>query len=548
MTKRTRRNHAPAFKAKVALAALKGEKTLAELAPLYDVSPMAAGTLGTGNNGCLAPPPHPTWHKQCGNCRGGVMFFASIGKSSRFRLGGAASFRHTNRMNLPRYHWVALRTGLFLGVAGCAGYQAAPLDLHDPLQASVTDLRNQLPDGGSVPLNVPLSLPDVAALAVLNDPDLAAARAQRGVGEADLLSAGLPPDPSVSGGFAALISGPGSMPAISGGLAQDVSALVTYRVDVRAAKAGLAQVNAQILWQEWQVASQAEQLCITLDGDARTIATLQADHDSLAQVNSATQTQVAAHNLTVAAESVSMADLAAVDTALNAAMQARDQDRNQLDTLLGLRPGTDVAVVITPVRPLDAAAVERAMESLPERRPDLIALRFGYDQADAKLRGAILAQFLPVSLGASGGRDTSNVWSVGPQVSLTLPLFNRNRGGIAQAKATRAQLGAQFQASLASADAGVQALLARIAALQDESAAADAQAGAAAEIAARARSAFADGALDAGSAAGLETAAADRQREAIALHIQLMTARLSLETLAGIGLPPIASAPMEPAT
>ena len=39
MTKRTRRNHAPAFKAKVALAALKGEKTLAELAQLYDVHP-----------------------------------------------------------------------------------------------------------------------------------------------------------------------------------------------------------------------------------------------------------------------------------------------------------------------------------------------------------------------------------------------------------------------------------------------------------------------------------------------------------------------------
>jgi hypothetical protein len=32
MTKRPRRNHAPAFKAKVALAALKGEKTLIELA------------------------------------------------------------------------------------------------------------------------------------------------------------------------------------------------------------------------------------------------------------------------------------------------------------------------------------------------------------------------------------------------------------------------------------------------------------------------------------------------------------------------------------
>ena len=39
MAKRTRRNHAPGFKAKVAVAALKGEKTLAELAQLYDVHP-----------------------------------------------------------------------------------------------------------------------------------------------------------------------------------------------------------------------------------------------------------------------------------------------------------------------------------------------------------------------------------------------------------------------------------------------------------------------------------------------------------------------------
>jgi transposase-like protein len=39
MTKRPRQNHSPAFKAKVALAANKGEKTLAELAEQFDVHP-----------------------------------------------------------------------------------------------------------------------------------------------------------------------------------------------------------------------------------------------------------------------------------------------------------------------------------------------------------------------------------------------------------------------------------------------------------------------------------------------------------------------------
>ena len=39
MSRRPRRNHSPAFKAKVALAAIKGEKTLIELAQEFDVHP-----------------------------------------------------------------------------------------------------------------------------------------------------------------------------------------------------------------------------------------------------------------------------------------------------------------------------------------------------------------------------------------------------------------------------------------------------------------------------------------------------------------------------
>jgi transposase len=69
MSRRPRRNHTPAFKAKVALAAIKGEKTLGELAQLFDVHPNqittwkaqllegAAGVFGADAANTQAAPP-----------------------------------------------------------------------------------------------------------------------------------------------------------------------------------------------------------------------------------------------------------------------------------------------------------------------------------------------------------------------------------------------------------------------------------------------------------------------------------------------------------
>ena len=62
MTKRPRRNHSPAFKAKVALAAIKGEKTLAELAEQFDVHPNSRPgdrSFSKGLPGSLAPRRNP---------------------------------------------------------------------------------------------------------------------------------------------------------------------------------------------------------------------------------------------------------------------------------------------------------------------------------------------------------------------------------------------------------------------------------------------------------------------------------------------------------
>ena len=68
MTKRSRRTHTPAFKARVALAVLKGDRTLAELAQQFDVHANQISTWRTqllegaqgvfgGSASADAPPP-----------------------------------------------------------------------------------------------------------------------------------------------------------------------------------------------------------------------------------------------------------------------------------------------------------------------------------------------------------------------------------------------------------------------------------------------------------------------------------------------------------
>ena len=75
MTRRARRNHTPAFKAKVALAAIKGEKTLAELAQQYR---------------CSSEPDHGLEGAVAGGRGGGVRRRSAVGGGAGGGFEGAA--------------------------------------------------------------------------------------------------------------------------------------------------------------------------------------------------------------------------------------------------------------------------------------------------------------------------------------------------------------------------------------------------------------------------------------------------------------------------
>lgn len=331
-------------------------------------------------------------------------------------------------------------------LAGCATYSAKPLPEHDDLAAGIAP--------GAV---APLDMNAVATLAVLNNPDLQAARAKMHVAEAQAFAAGILPDPQVNLSFdhsqdRVTSAADPRFPeynAYGYGLAIDLRALLTHSSMRKSADASYRQSQADLLWQEWQTVAQARTLYVTqvIGADRRTFLTPAVDRYT--QAASHSQRAFAEGNVTLEQAATDESVLVAIRTQQGAAERNSLQAEQSLRALLGLRPD-----VMVPLQPLTApqiperAQVAAAQERLPQVRPDLRALQEGYRSQEANVRVAVLSQFPNITVGITRARDVSDVHTIGGAVSLTLPLFDRGRGEIAIQRATRAQLRAEYQARL----------------------------------------------------------------------------------------------------
>ncbi|MDE1918525.1 MAG: TolC family protein [Sphingomonadales bacterium] len=421
-------------------------------------------------------------------------------------------------------------------LAGCAHYTALPLPAHPSLAERV----EQLPQAPTTA--TPLSLSQVVALALANNPDLKAARLSDAVAHGATRQAGLLPNPQLSGAFLPLLSGVGSVPAWNIGLSQNIRAILTYRPHLRAAKDTQQQIAADIVWQEWQVAGQARQLAadIILGEQARpayaeTVALM-------AQRNVRLEQAMAHGNATLAALAPDRAALQMARSALETLDQRQLALRQQLNALLGLHPDARLTLAPAPdLPPFDPAALRASLPSLPDRRPDLIALRFGYASADEGVREAIAAQFPDLVLGGSGSSDNSQVINAGPNAALGLPVFDRNQGQIAIARATRAQLRAIYDARLSAVVGEVEGLLAQQAQITAQLERVRAELPAAREAAGHAAAALSAGAMDERAYVDFVVNRFAKEQEFMTLQTAAIDRQIALQTLTGEGLPTVAT-------
>ncbi len=353
-----------------------------------------------------------------------------------------------------------------LSVAGCATYSPLPLGNGQGaasvgrLSASAASMPRSAQATHRFDLSDGIDVTELAMLAVANSPALKVDRANLGIARAQAFSAGLLPDPQIGLGQDFPRSpGAGLVTAFNLGVTEDITALLTRSSRVAAARGHLRQINLDLLWSEWQTVAQARLLFDQVTLLSAQHERLQQEMDALLPVGRFVQMALNAGNLTYETASAGLNTEAATRTQLTQTAVQLHQAESDLHVLIGLAPTAPIDLVGSPYRVTPTAAqISAALDRLPERRPDLLALQAGYASQNAALRGAILAQFPALTLGVNTQRDTSSIYTNGYTVGISLPLFNRNRGNIAIERATRIQLKDAYQLRVLSARSDVKRL------------------------------------------------------------------------------------------
>ncbi|HZT04049.1 MAG TPA: TolC family protein [Steroidobacteraceae bacterium] len=436
---------------------------------------------------------------------------------------------------------VALAGGALLG--GCALYHPLPLARAPDLVGGLSGLRTQVPAtrpgeaGHRIDIEKPLGIDDVGLLAVLNDPGLRAEQGQADLAQANLLQSSLLPNPSASVSFAPILGGTDVAPAWTASLSQDVKSILTYHTHKRSARFQAQQVNADLLWQEWQIAQKARLLALDLHYGQQSLDLSRRELDLLDEEVKEVQRAIQAGNLDFTALAPLLTAKAAAEQAVASLSLTQLESWQSLDAMLGLDPKVRFAIA-TPSLPALPADLTRLLADLPDRRPDLVALQLGYHSADEDVRTAIIGQFPAFVLGGQWGQDTSNVRSAGPVATFDLPIFDRNQGQVAQTRATRLVLHEQYQARLDEAFGSVRGLDAQARRLAQDLGDASSAAAAAEKMSQSAQKAYAQGNMDQRSLADFETTALDRRVQALSLARSLGETRITLTVELGLGLPP----------
>ncbi len=466
-----------------------------------------------------------------------IVFVAKIDPFSDARV------QIMQRPNISLRNWLSTVFGISIVIAGVRA--EAPVravsSIDTIFRVPASRFQNRSPEQLSVDPRRGIGPDDAAAIALYSNPALRAIRDRRGLAAAQLIQAGILPNPVVSYARDFVTGGntAGTVTAYNFTAAWEFSALIPFLPKQTAARKNFRSVDLDVAWQEWQIAVNARMAVYRVLGLDAQVAQAREATEGLQQSTDAVRKAVDAHEKTVL-------DLAAVESASQdsrATMLALEQEfekqRLGLNKILGVDPETKVALradLILPTR-LTPPAQRELLDNIESRRLDLLGLRQGLESQDATVRTAILAQFPKMSVAFVKASDTTNVHTTGFNVAIDVPIFDRNQGVIATERATRQRLRDEYNQRVFEARSDIAAAIADIRSLNRQIAAAEEALPLLEKLVASAQTATEQGNIDVLSYYTARSNLLQKRIQLIKLQEQLLEAHTVLEIVSGRYLP-----------
>jgi len=446
-------------------------------------------------------------------------------------------------LNITLQDWLlgVLSISIFIaGLPAESPVHAEP-SIEKIFRVPVSRFRNRSAEQLSLDLGRGIGPDEAAAIALYSNPALRAIRDRRGLAAAQVIQAGILPNPVVS--YARdFVTGGNTAGTVTGynlTAAWEFTGLIPYLPKQTAARKNFQSVDLDVAWQEWQIAVNARTAVYRLLGLDAQVAQAREVTEGLQQSSDAMRKAFDAHEKTVL-------DLAAVESASQdsrATMLALEQEfekqRLGLNKILGVDPETKVALrtgLTLPAR-LAPPSQRELSDNVESRRLDLLGLRQGLESQDATVRAAILAQFPKMSVAFVKASDTTNVHTTGFNVAVDVPIFDRNQGNIAGERATRQRLRDEYNQRVFEARSDIAAAIADIHLLGQQIAAAEEALPLLEKLVASAQTAVEQHNADVLSYYTARSNLLQKRIQLIKLQEQLLEANTALEIASGRYLP-----------
>lgn len=384
--------------------------------------------------------------------------------------------------------------------------------------------------------------PDEAAtIALYSNPALRAIRDRRGLAAAQLVQARILPNVVVSYARDYVTGGntAGTQTGYNFNAGWEFTALIPFLPKQTAARKNVRSVDLDIAWQEWQLAENARAAVYR-------VLALDAQVARASEANRGLQESTAAMRQAAEAHEKTVLELSAVESSSQdsrATMLALEQEfekqRLGLNKMLGLESETKVRLRsgLTLPRHVDPPDRRNLIDNIESRRVDLLGLRQGYESQDATVRAVILAQFPKMSVAFVRASDTTDVHTSGFNITVDVPIFDRNQGVIATERATRQRLLDEYNQRVFEARSDIAVAIADLHSLDRQVAAAEEALPVFERLVSSAETAREQGNADVLSYYTARNSLLQKRIQLIKLQEQLLEALTALEIASGRYLP-----------